>query len=194
MKSWLLCLSRLVSKIDNVMHCAHLVKQASVDWMVTQPMSFFGGLYIVHCLMWIGTVRTYGKVYLWSRQTFCPPMGLSELVILRLPYGFICVVVADDHWWPGHKVMIAHVSHRSYHVTTHWAKAPHGYAPLLHTSFWLKCWKLRYHDFSGYALCILVKTSKCLSLEGFTGRVKVHSNFSSVPNDGSDIHRFSNGK
>ena len=30
--SWLLCLGRLVSKIDNVMHFACLVKQASVDY------------------------------------------------------------------------------------------------------------------------------------------------------------------
>ena len=28
--SWLLCIGRLVSKIDNVMHFAHLVEQASV--------------------------------------------------------------------------------------------------------------------------------------------------------------------
>ena len=30
--SWLLYLGRLVSKIDNVMHFARLVKQASVDY------------------------------------------------------------------------------------------------------------------------------------------------------------------
>ena len=29
--SWLLCIGRLVSKIDNVMHFVRLVKQASVD-------------------------------------------------------------------------------------------------------------------------------------------------------------------
>ena len=29
--SWLLCIGRMVSKTDNVMHFAHLVKQASVD-------------------------------------------------------------------------------------------------------------------------------------------------------------------
>ena len=29
--SWLLCIGRLVSKTDNVMHFASLVKQASVD-------------------------------------------------------------------------------------------------------------------------------------------------------------------
>ena len=31
--SWVLCIGRLVSKTDNVMHFAHLVKQASADWV-----------------------------------------------------------------------------------------------------------------------------------------------------------------
>ena len=30
---WLLYIGRLVSKTDNVMNLAHLVKQASVDWI-----------------------------------------------------------------------------------------------------------------------------------------------------------------
>ena len=31
---WLLCIGRLISKPDNVMHLAHLVKQVSVDYVV----------------------------------------------------------------------------------------------------------------------------------------------------------------
>ena len=38
--SWLLCIGRLVSKTDNVMHFARLVKQASVD-SVSQPICLF---------------------------------------------------------------------------------------------------------------------------------------------------------
>ena len=39
--SWLLCIGRLVSKTGNVMHFAHLVKQASVD-LVSRPICLFG--------------------------------------------------------------------------------------------------------------------------------------------------------
>ena len=34
--SWLLCIGRLVSKTDNVIHFARLVKQASVDLVYDQ--------------------------------------------------------------------------------------------------------------------------------------------------------------
>ena len=38
--SWLLCIGRLVSKTDNVMHFAHSVKQASVD-LVSDPFGLW---------------------------------------------------------------------------------------------------------------------------------------------------------
>ena len=41
---WLLCIGRLVSKTDNVMHFAHLVKQASVD-LVSDPFGLWAICY-----------------------------------------------------------------------------------------------------------------------------------------------------
>ena len=42
--SWLLCIGRLVSKTDNVMHFARLVKQASVD-LVSDPFGLWAICY-----------------------------------------------------------------------------------------------------------------------------------------------------
>ena len=42
--SWLLCIGRLVSKTDNVMHFARLVKQASVD-LVSDPFGLWAVCY-----------------------------------------------------------------------------------------------------------------------------------------------------
>ena len=44
---------------------------------------------MVHCPMRVGTVRTCGKAFLWSRQPFCPPpTGLPELIIGLPMCGF----------------------------------------------------------------------------------------------------------
>ena len=39
--SWILCIGRLVSKTDNVIHFARLVKQAGVD-LVSWPICLYG--------------------------------------------------------------------------------------------------------------------------------------------------------
>ena len=69
--SWLLCFGRLVSKIDNVMHFARLVKQASVDYW----HSFTTGQSIWHTVLrhlftlWAlhGASSNAG----WDRQILC---------------------------------------------------------------------------------------------------------------------------
>ena len=38
--SWLLCVGKLVSKADNIMHFAHLVKQVSVDHVFMTKILF----------------------------------------------------------------------------------------------------------------------------------------------------------
>ena len=97
--------------------------------MVTWPMSYFGGLCIVHHPMWVGTVRTCEKVCLWSRHPFWPLMGLPELIVFGLsmcgigPCRFICVAVAGDPRLPGHKMVTTYVSQElnsplRCHVTT----------------------------------------------------------------------------
>ena len=50
--SWLLSSGRLVSKIDNVMHFARLVEQASFDWV--SDRSAFGAyiLFILNNKYW----------------------------------------------------------------------------------------------------------------------------------------------
>ena len=78
--SWLLCIGRLVSKTDNVMHFARLVKQAGVD-LVSRPICLYGA-YMVHRPMRVGTVRA------WSEKE-----ALPELIIFGLP-GLSSYV-----WW-----------------------------------------------------------------------------------------------
>ena len=59
--SWLLCIGRLVSKTDNVIHFAHLVKQACVDLVSDlfvyyrlgcEPFVCSWGLHIQSCQLW----------------------------------------------------------------------------------------------------------------------------------------------
>ena len=66
--SWLLCIGRLVSKTDNVMHFARLVEQASVtrfcDLYVYYRLGcdlFVYGAYMVHRSMRVGTVSIWGN-------------------------------------------------------------------------------------------------------------------------------------
>ena len=62
--SWLLCIGRLVSKTDNVMHFARLVRQASVDLA-----SDLFGLWAVCCRAQSpdATLRThFGRASAWS--------------------------------------------------------------------------------------------------------------------------------
>ena len=56
--SWLLCIGRLVSKTDNVMHFARLVEQASVTRFCDL---FVFGAYMVHRSMRVGTVSIWGN-------------------------------------------------------------------------------------------------------------------------------------
>ena len=79
--SCLLCIGRLVSKTDNVMHFACLVEQASVtrfcDLYVYYRLGgdlFVYGTYMVHHSMWVGTVRCLQ----WIE-------ALSELILIELP-------------------------------------------------------------------------------------------------------------
>ena len=70
--SWLLCIGRLVSKTDNVMHFACLVKQAGVD-LVSRPICL-NGAYMVHRSMRVGTVRAFSE-----------HEALPELILIGLP-------------------------------------------------------------------------------------------------------------
>ena len=70
--SWLLCIGRLVSKTDNVIHFARLVKQAGVD-LVSRPICLYGA-YMVHHSMRVGTDRA-----------LVVGVPLSELILIGLP-------------------------------------------------------------------------------------------------------------
>ena len=96
---------------------------------VTWPISYFGGLCMVHHPMWVGTVRTCEKVCLWSRHPFWPLTGrqswshLDCLWVVFGPCGFMCVAVAGGPRLPGHKMVTTYVSQElnsplRCHVTT----------------------------------------------------------------------------
>ena len=85
--SWLLCIGRLVSKTDNVMHFAGLVEQASVTrfcdlYVYYRPGCdlFVFGAYMVHRSMRVGTVRA-----------FSGNEALPELILIELPSSY--------GWW-----------------------------------------------------------------------------------------------
>ena len=69
--SSLLCIGRLVSKTDNVMHFACLVEQASATRFCDL---FVYGAYMVHHSMRVGTVRAFSGRGL-----------LAELILIELP-------------------------------------------------------------------------------------------------------------
>ena len=73
---WLLCIGRLVSKTDNVMHFARLVEQASATGFCDL---FVYGAYMVHHSMWVGTVSIWAN----SLKPF-DLSGASDTVMLIL--------------------------------------------------------------------------------------------------------------
>ena len=101
--SWLLCIGRLVSKTDNVMHFARLVKQAGVD-LVSRPICLYGA-YMVHrykarhthkCLYTV--LPKYSKIQVLPGITSCrlvkdnkQAIELNSLLLNNMPkdgYGW----------------------------------------------------------------------------------------------------------
>ena len=73
--SWLLCIGRLVSKTDNVMHFARLVKQASADWSLAPYLSF--GAYTQ-------TVKSYIPGVIWDYEEWQSTNVQFHLVCLDI--------------------------------------------------------------------------------------------------------------
>ena len=78
--SWLLCIGRLVSKIDNAMHFARLIKQVSVD-LVSQSI----------CLLWRSESWCYigGEFFIMEVRLF---------IIIMIPYPLLTSVQKCFQW------------------------------------------------------------------------------------------------
>ena len=144
--SWLLCIGRLVSKTDNVMHFACLVKQACVD-LVSDPFGLWAVCYGAQSPD--ATWRFYQP--LW----WCDSLGQSgksaELLLMaEWPNGEIAweqnCLRPSCSWGSPHFGL-----HSGSWVHPYWAPCNLWLRFALHTSFRQKCLKLRCHDFSALA-------------------------------------------
>ena len=143
--SWLLCIGRLVSKTDNVMHFARLVEQASVtrfcDLYVYYRLGcylFVYGAYMVHRSMRVGTVRSLQ----WIE-------ALPELILIELPgWGsYVCC----HHSYVSRDLNTLNRGCVTTEVSSLTRLTNDAFRLIQDTSFRLKCLRLRCHDFSALA-------------------------------------------
>ena len=122
--SWLLSPGRLVSKIDNVMHFARLVEQASVDsvsnWYV------FGD-YMVHHPMWGWYCQsqwmfTWGPWRPGSLGYITDPARADHDWIAHF-WGFCGFVGSYVLSWPSIPVVTTYMSQET--LTSHWVPCNH---------------------------------------------------------------------
>ena len=153
--SWLLCIGRLVSKTDNVMHFACLVEQASVTRFCNLYVYyrlgrdlFVYGAYMVHCSMWVGTVSIWGN----SLKPF-DLLGASDtamLILIELPSWGSYV------WWQ-HSYVLKDLNTLNRGCVTAEVSSLMQLTndafciQIQDTSFRQKCIRLRCHDFSALA-------------------------------------------
>ena len=133
--SWLLCIGRLVSKTDNVMHFARLVKQACVDLV--------SDLFVYYRLGCEPFVCSWG---LHGGSIQCGlALSVSEATVWN---NLICWVPQTLPCGSNSDCPVRGSSPIGRHVT---AESSPSCGQPLDTSFWFKCWKLRCHDFSALA-------------------------------------------
>ena len=123
--SWLLCIGRLVSKTDNVMHFARLVKQPSVD-SVSDWYVF--GAYMVDCPMRVGTVRVWQR-FAWVHRdlaAFSLPRPCQRWSCVWIAHlGFFGLIGSYVLWWP--VVPDDLVTVRSQHICLERPRLPIGH-------------------------------------------------------------------
>ena len=146
--SWLLCIGRLVSKTDNVMHFACLVKHASVD-LVSDP----SGLWVV----------CYGAQSPDATWRFYQPLWWCDS-LGKEAEGWSCCSWQSGQMakLPENRIALAQVGLNSGSwVHPYWVPCNLRLRFALHTSFRQKCLKLRCHDFSALAAWSPKQTMSC---------------------------------